>query len=63
MTSKQIKSELLKGMQFGNQSADWYTVNNPQEGLRMLCVRGKNKFYKNMDSYAKRICTLIKSGV
>lgn len=63
MKAKEIKAELEKGVQFGNESADWYTINRPQDGLRMLCIRGENKFFKNMDSYAKRICRLIKVGV
>lgn len=62
MTTKDIKAELLKGVQFGNEVADWYTINRPNEGLRMLSVRGENKFFKTIDSYAKRISQLIKTG-
>tara|TARA_R110000851_G_scaffold257874_1_gene410320 strand:- start:331 stop:528 length:198 start_codon:yes stop_codon:yes gene_type:complete len=64
MTTQEIKAELLKGreVQFGNESADWYTVNRPEENTRVICFGTEAKFYKCIDSYAKRISQLVKRG-
>jgi len=64
-TVKEVKSELLKGTQFGNEVADWFTLNrehiDPKEA-KVIVIGGEYKFYKNIDSYAKRIVELIKRG-
>ena len=57
-----IREELIKGENFENESADWYTLNNPKNNVRMIVIRGENKFYKNIDSYAKRVVQLLKRG-
>ena len=64
MTTQEIKAELLKGreVQFGNESADWYTVNRPEENTRIIFFGTEIKFYKSIDSYAKRISQLVKRG-
>ena len=64
MTTQEIKVELLKGKQtqFGNESADWHTINRPEENTRIIFFGCEPKFYKNINSYAKRISQLIKRG-
>ena len=59
---ERIREELIKGENFENDSADWYTLNNPKNNVRMIVIRGENKFYKNIDSYAKRVVQLLKRG-
>ena len=64
MTTQEIKAELLKGrkVQFGNDSANWYTVNRPEENTRIIFFGTEAKFYKSINSYAKRVSQLINRG-
>lgn len=62
MENQEIKSALLKGQNFGNESANWYSVCKPSENLFWIVIGEKNVFYKNIDSAAKRISQLIKRG-
>ena len=64
MTAQEIKKELLKGKQtqYGNEAADWFTINRPEENTRIIYFGLEPKFYKTIDSYAKRISQLIKRG-
>tara|TARA_B110000285_G_C15011643_1_gene556742 strand:- start:679 stop:903 length:225 start_codon:yes stop_codon:yes gene_type:complete len=64
MTTQEIKVELLKGKQtqYSNENADWYTVNRPNENTRIIFFGGEPKFYKSINSYAKRISQLINKG-
>ena len=63
MKNKEIKSELLKGQQFGNESADWFTLNRCHiDGGKVIVIRGEYHFYKTVDSFSKRISQLIRRG-
>ena len=57
---QEIKTALENGEQFENLSADWYTLNNPNQNRRIIVVRGEFITYKNMESYAKRVKQLIR---
>jgi hypothetical protein len=62
MTTKEIKSALLEGQNFGNESANWYSVCRPSENLFLIVIAERNLFCKNIESAAKRISQLIKRG-
>ena len=62
MTSQEIKSALLAGQNFGNESANWYSVCRPSENLFLIVIGDKNLFCKNIKSASKRIGQLIKRG-
>ena len=59
---QEIKTKLENGEQFENTSADWYTLNNPNQNRRIIVIGTESFFYKNMDSYAKRVKQLINRG-
>ena len=62
MTTKEIKSALLKGENFSNESADWYSYCKPSVNLFWIVIGERDLFCKNIDSAAKRISQLIKRG-
>lgn len=62
MNAKEIKAELLKGAQFANEVVNWFTVCRPGEGVYMIAFPAGNRFYKNIDSYSKRVAQLINRG-
>ena len=62
MKTKQIIIDLQKGLQFENESADWFTLSNPKLEQRIISIRGEMFFYKTIESYSKRILQLIKRG-
>jgi hypothetical protein len=62
MTTQEIKSALLEGQNFGNESANWYSLCKPSENLFWIVIGERNLFCKNIDSAAKRISQLIKRG-
>jgi hypothetical protein len=62
MKTQEIKSELLKGRNFSNEAANWYSVCNNSENLFWIVIGERNLFCKNIDSAAKRISQLIKRG-
>jgi hypothetical protein len=62
MTTKEIKTALLEGKNFGNELANWYSVCKPSENLFWIVIAERNLFCKNIESAAKRISQLIKRG-
>ena len=62
MTSSEIKSALLKGQNFGNEVANWYSVCKPSENIFWIVIGERNLFCKNIDSAAKRIAQLLNRG-
>lgn len=62
MKTKEIKTELLNGKNFENQSAKWYSICNPSKNLFWIVIQEKNVFFKDIDSIARRISQLIKRG-
>ena len=62
MTTIEIKSALLKGQNFGNEAANWFSLCKPSENRFWIVIGERNLFCKNIDSAAKRICQLIKTG-
>jgi hypothetical protein len=62
MQISEIKKELMSGQQFGNESANWYTLSKPSESRHIIVLNGDYKFYKSLDSFARRISSLIKTG-
>lgn len=62
MTTQEVKIDLQNGEQFGNDVSNWYTLNNPENKLRMIVINDENKFYKTIESYAKRVSQLIRRG-
>lgn len=63
MNTQEIKKALLNGAQFGNEAADWYTLNRCHvDGGKIIVINGRYCFYKTLDSFAVRIGQLIKKG-
>lgn len=63
MKAREIKAALLKGRQFGNDAANWYTLINPSKDIFCICFKCEEyRFYKSIDSAAKRIAQLINRG-
>ena len=62
MTTQEIKKAILSGENFGNESANWYSVCNPKNNLFWIVIGERNLFCKNIDSVSKRIAQLIKRG-
>lgn len=62
MTTKEIKSALLEGQNFGNEAANWYSLCKPSENIFYIVIGERNLFCKNIDSAAKRILQLINRG-
>ena len=58
----QIKQDLTNGVQFGNDLANWCSLVNVEKNYFILDINGNMKFYKNLDSVAKRINQLINKG-
>jgi hypothetical protein len=57
--TNRIKQDLINGVQFGNDVANWYSLVSVDKNFFMLDIRGELKFYKNIDSVAKRINRLM----
>jgi len=62
MNTQEIKEMILNGQQFSNEQADWYTLSSPENDRRIIVIGGEYRFYKTLNSYAKRISQLIKRG-
>jgi hypothetical protein len=58
----QIKQDLTNGIQFGNDLANWFSLVNVEKNRFILDINGDMKFYKNLNSVAKRINQLINTG-
>ena len=59
---KQIEQALTNGVQFGNDAANWFSLVNVEKNYFILEIRDQIKFYKNLNSVAKRINQLINKG-
>ena len=57
-----IKDDILKGQQFGNEAANWFTLFRVKDRMFVIDIREKMYWYKNVDSAAKRVAQLIKRG-
>lgn len=57
-----LKQQIADGGQWGNEVADWFTLFRHKDRMYLIEIRGKNYFYKNIDSAAKRLAQLIKRG-
>jgi hypothetical protein len=62
MTTQEIKEALLDDKQFGNESANWFTLCKASQNLYLIVIKERNLFCKSIDSAAKRISQLIKKG-
>jgi hypothetical protein len=62
MTTQEIKSALLEGQNFANESANWFSQCKPSHNLFLIVIAERNLFCKNVDSAAKRISQLLKRG-
>ena len=62
MTTQEIKLSLLKGQNFGNEVANWYSLCKPSENIFLIVIGERNLFCKNIDSAAKRIAQLLNRG-
>jgi hypothetical protein len=62
MKTKQIKSALINGENFGNEAANWYSVCKPSQNIYWIVIGEKNFFFNNIDSVSKKIAQLIKIG-
>ncbi len=60
--TKPIVDHLINGGQYENEAANWYTLSKPSDNRRIIVINDEFKFYKNIESYAKRILTLMKRG-
>ena len=58
----QIKQDLTNGVKFGNDLANWFSLVNVEKNRFILDIKGDVKFYKNLDSVAKRINQLLNKG-
>ena len=58
-----IRESLVNGEDFENEAADWYTLNRiNKDGTLYICIRGENRWYKTINSYARRVAQLLKRG-
>lgn len=55
-----IKDDILKGEQFGNEAANWFTLFRVKDKMFVIYIRDKKYYYKNVDSAAKRVAQLIR---
>jgi hypothetical protein len=67
MKFQEIKSALLEGQQFGNDTANWFTINRPStnrpsERVFWIVIGERYLCCKNINSAARRISQLIKRG-
>jgi len=62
MTTQEIlNSKNSKGIiTMSNENADWYAIS--KDGMNMITLRGKNKFYKTQKSWATKISQMINKG-
>ena len=58
---QEIKEALIKGQNFSNESANWYTQNYGF-GALIIWFNDTPIYYKNFTSYAKRIKQLKNRG-
>lgn len=57
-----IKERILNGEQFGNESANWFTLFRVKDRMFVIDINEKMYWYKNIDSAAKRVAQLINRG-
>jgi hypothetical protein len=62
MKFQEIKSALLEGQQFGNDTANWFTISRPSERIFWIVIGERYLCCKNINSAARRISQLIKRG-
>ena len=62
MKTAEIKTALLEGKNFGNDSSNWFTLCKPSENRFIIMIGDKILTYKNVDSTAKRVLRLINKG-
>ena len=62
MTLNSIKLALLEGQNFGNESANWYTLCKPCDNRFLIVIGERYLSYKNINSATKRIWQLINKG-
>ena len=62
MKAQEIKTALLRGENFGNESSGWQSFCKPSENLYWIVINERNLFCKNIESASKRISQLIKRG-
>lgn len=59
---EEIKNNLKQGKQYQNLNSNWYTINRPKENFRAIVINEEIKFYKTINSYAKRVKQLLNKG-
>jgi len=60
---EQTKLDLLSGQNFGNEAADWYTMNRINfEGEMYIHYRDRTITYKTINSYARAVEKLLNTG-
>ena len=63
METREIKAALLKGQQFSNDAADWFTVVDPSKNRFFICYNGIDyRSYKNINSVSQRVAQLLNRG-
>jgi len=62
MTTQEIKTAILEGVNFGNEVANWYSLCKPSEKRFIIVIGERHLFCKNIDSAAKRIKQLLNRG-
>lgn len=63
MTITEIKSKLLNGENFYNESSNWFTLCKPSENRFIIMIGEKIKIYNNINSISKKILKLINKGI
>ena len=57
---QEIKQNLKNGKNYN--SSNWFTINRPQDGLRVIHINDEMYFYNNLDSYARKVKKLLNQG-
>jgi len=59
----EIKAELLNGENFGNEAADWFTLNRIKyTGEMMIQIGDDIHFFSTQTKYTNAVVKLLKSG-
>jgi hypothetical protein len=62
MRTSEIKTALTNSQQFGNETANWYTLCSVKRNYFIIVINDKEVFFKSLNAAARRISKLINTG-
>ena len=62
MKTQEIKEALLRGENFGNEIANWFSICKPSESRFIISINDRLVFCKSIDGASKRIAQLMNRG-